>query len=111
MEFNCAHTYRKVCNALAAFGLWNRGGKVNSRKKSKHTIRQAPVEHEAVDTNHKIDTLDVVDTLSSEGESSDGIPYGPYSSSLYYDENTDINTSRYGLDSVNSGACEVRCSY
>ena len=112
MEFNCAHTYRKVCNALAAFGLWNRGGKVNSRKKSKHTIRQAPVEHEAVDTNHKIDTLDVVDTLSSEGESSDGIPYGPYSSSLYYDEeNTDLNPRRYGLDRVNSGACEVRCSY
>jgi len=94
-----------VCNALAALGLWDRGGKVNSRKKSKHTIRQAPVEYEAIDTNHKSDTLDVVDTLSSEGESSDDIPYGPYPSDLYYDEeNTDINPRRYGLDRVNSGA-------
>ena len=110
MKFNCSAS--ALGDVLAALGLWNRGGKVSSRKKSNHTIRQAPVEHEAVDTNHKIDTLDVVDTLSSEGESSDGIPYGPYSSSLYYDEeNTDLNPRRYGLDRVNSGACEVRCSY
>ena len=109
--------YRKVCNVLATLGLWNRGGKVSSRKKSKKTVRQAPVE-QAVDTNHKIDSLEV-DTLSCTSSSSEsdelsddnGTPYGPYSSSLYYDENTDINTSRYGLDSVNSGACEVRCSY
>jgi len=111
MELNCARTYRKVCNVLAAFGLWNRGGKASSRKKSKHTIRQT----------HAHDTLDVLDTLSctsrripsSKGESSDGIPYGPYPSRLYYEEeNTNLNPRRYGLDRVDSsGACGVRCSF
>ena len=111
-------TYRKVCNVLAALGLWNRGGKASSRKKSKRTVRQAPVEHEAVDTRHKIDTPEV-DTLSctssssSEGESNDGIPYGPYPSRLYYEEeNTNLNPRRYGLDRVDSsGASEVRYVY
>ena len=83
-------TYRKVCNVLAALGLWNRGGKASSRKKSKRTVRQAPVEHEAVDTSHKIDTPEV-DTLSctssssSEGESNDGIEVrSSYSSYVYH---------------------------
>ena len=105
MELNCARTYRKVCNVLAAFGLWNRGGKASSRQKSKHTIRQT----------HAHDTLDVLDTLSctSKGESSDGIPYGPYPSRLYYEEeNTNLNPRRYGLDRVDSNSvCEVRSSY
>ena len=80
-------TYRKVCNVLAALGLWNRGGKASSRKKSKRTVRQAPVEHEAVDTSHKIDTPEV-DTLSctssssSEGESSE--VRSLYSSYVYH---------------------------
>ena len=107
-----------MCNVLAALGLWNRGGKASSRKKSKRTVRQAPVEHEAVDTRHKIDTPEV-DTLSctssssSEGESNDGIPYGPFPSLLYYEEeNTNLNPRRYGLDRVDSsGASEVRYVY
>ena len=114
-------TYRKVCNVLAALGLWNRGGKASSRKKSKRTVRQAPVEHEAVDTSHKIDTPEV-DTLSctstsssssKEEEVSDGIPYGPFPSLLYYEEeNTNLNPRRYGLDRVDSsGANEVRYAY
>ena len=97
MELNCARTYRKVCNVLAAFGLWNRGGKASNRQKSKHTIRQTHAHG----------------SPSSKGESSDGITYGPYPSRLYYEEeNTNLNPRRYGLDRVDSSSvCEVRSSY
>jgi hypothetical protein len=84
----------------------------NQSRRVQSALEERVSEEKGEDDTH--DTLSCTSSSSNTGDSNDstdGTPCGPYPSSLFYDENTNLNPSRYGLDRVDSGACEVRRLY
>ena len=78
----------------------------NQSRRVQSALEERVSEEKGEDDTH--DTLSCTSSSSNTGDT----PCGPYPSSLFYDENTNLNPRRYGLDRVDSsGACEVRCLY